>query len=42
MGGEFFELQPGERCLGFFYMGYYDETPPEGIRKPISEKTTWL
>jgi len=40
--GEFFELQPGERCLGFFYMGYYDETPAEGTRRPISEKTTWL
>ena len=40
--GEFFTLQPGERCLGFFYMGYYDQQPPESARRPVSEKTVWL
>jgi nitroreductase len=38
----FFEMQPGERCLGFFYMGYYNETPPDSVRGPIGEKTVWL
>ncbi|NAS10461.1 nitroreductase family protein [Poritiphilus flavus] len=40
--GEFFELNEGEKCLGFFYMGYTDEEIPEGVRQPIEEKTTWL
>lgn len=39
---EFLPLAPGERCLGFFYMGYYDQPLQEGIRTPIEEKTTWL
>lgn len=40
--GDFFNLAPGERCLGFFYMGYYDVMPPESSRGPISDKTQWL
>lgn len=40
--GEFFELQPGEECLGFFYMGYYDETAPEVPRNPIEDKVVWM
>jgi nitroreductase len=40
--GDFFELQPGERCLGFFYMGYFDETPPDSSRGLVSDKTTWI
>ncbi len=39
---EFFDFAQGERCLGFFYMGNYDEKLPEGFRQPIEEKTTWL
>ncbi len=39
---EFFDLQEGERCLGFFYMGYYDEEPPSVERGPIDEKVEWL
>ncbi|MCH2490390.1 MAG: nitroreductase [Flavobacteriales bacterium] len=40
---EFFEMNEGERCLGFFYLGKYDETLPDGVRKTtISEKTVWL
>ncbi len=40
--GEFLELQEGEQCLGFFYMGYYDEVPPEVSRGPIADKVVWL
>lgn len=39
---QFFELEKGERCLGFFYMGYSEEEIPEGIRGPVEDKTTWL
>ena len=40
---EFFEMQAGERCLGFFYMGKYDGDLPKGVRNTsIKEKTTWL
>ncbi len=38
----FFELQHGERCLGFFYMGYYDGELEAGTRGPVEEKTEWL
>lgn len=40
---EFFDFAPGEKCLGFFYMGNYDEELPEGFRKStIEDKTVWL
>lgn len=39
---EFFTLNEGEKCYGFFYMGNYDEPLPEGFRKPIEEKVEWL
>lgn len=40
---EFFTLAQGEKCLGFFYMGNYDEQLPKGFRKStIQEKTVWL
>ncbi len=39
---EFFDLNGGERCLGFFYLGYFDEEWNEGIRQSIAEKTVWL
>lgn len=38
----FFDLSAGERCLGFFYLGYHDQTLPEVPRGAISEKVTWL
>lgn len=39
----FFNLEEGERCLGFFYMGKYSNDLPEGIRKTtIEDKTEWL
>lgn len=39
---EFLDLNDGERCLGFFYMGHYDEEVPLVSRRPIEEKVTWL
>ncbi|MEX0312809.1 MAG: nitroreductase [Allomuricauda sp.] len=39
---EFLDLQEGEKCLGFFYMGYYDQEPPSVERKPIEDKVAWL
>mgnify|MGYP001827441919 CR=1 FL=1 len=38
---EFFDLKPGETCLGFFYMGHYDQPMEKGMRTPISDKTVW-
>ncbi len=39
---EFFELNDGERCLGFFYLGHYDGELPEVTRKPIVDKVVWM
>lgn len=40
--GEFTDLSEGEECLGFFYMGYFDEPLPEGKRNSsIDEKIVW-
>jgi nitroreductase len=39
---DFFELSPGEVCLGFFYMGYYDEEISEVVKGPWQEKVTWM
>ncbi|SHJ88631.1 nitroreductase family protein [Pseudozobellia thermophila] len=39
---EFFEMQEGEVCLGFFYMGHFDEKLPEANRTPIEDKVTWM
>ncbi len=39
---EFLGLQPGDRCLGWFYMGYYEAAPLPGKRSPISDKVDWL
>lgn len=39
----FIPMHEGERCLGFFYMGKYDERLAAGQRNTgIEEKTTWL
>jgi len=40
--GDFLGLQEGERCLGFFYMGYHTMPEIAGKRKPISDKVEWL
>lgn len=39
---QFFELEMGETCLGFFYLGNYDVPIDERIPGPISEKTVWI
>ncbi len=39
---EFVELAEGEKCLGIFYMGYYDGDIPAGVRSPVEEKLLWL
>jgi len=39
---EFFDLNEGERCLGFLFMGYFDGEVIPSARTPISEKTEWL
>ncbi|MCB0704536.1 MAG: nitroreductase [Saprospiraceae bacterium] len=36
--GEFLQLASGERCLGLFYMGYFDGQAPPVDRKPVGEK----
>ncbi len=37
------QMNDGEECLGFFYLGKYDGELPEGTRKtPIEEKVVWL
>lgn len=41
--GDFVPLEEGERCIGLFYMGRYDNPLPEGTRNTsIEEKTTWI
>ena len=39
---EFADMEKGERCLGLFYMGYYDEEIPTVERTPIEDKVIWL
>lgn len=38
---EFFEMEQGEKCLGFFYMGYYEGDLLEVTRSPIEDKVVW-
>jgi len=40
--GEFIELGEGEQCLGFLYMGHYEEEISVGDRKPVEEKVVWF
>lgn len=40
--GDFFNLNEGEKCLGFFYMGYYEGELLEASRKPIADKVVWM
>ena len=39
---DFFEMNDGEACLGFFYMGYSDEEIAKGERTPIGDKVVWM
>ena len=40
--GGFLNLSEGERCLGFFYMGYHELPELPGKRGAIEEKVEWL
>lgn len=42
--GKHLGISDNERCLGVFYMGYYDpkESTVRRKRKPLYEKVTWL
>lgn len=40
--GEFEPLAEGEKCIGFFYLGYFIHSDIVPTRKPISEKVKWL
>lgn len=39
---EFFDLNEGEKCLGFFYMGYFDGEVISSARTPIADKVEWF
>ncbi|MCG2419901.1 nitroreductase [Aequorivita sp. F47161] len=40
---KFIQMEDGEQCLGFFYLGKYDAELPEGTRKTsIETKTVWM
>jgi nitroreductase len=38
----FLKLSEGEKCLGFFYMGYYETKSPDRIPGAIADKIEWL
>ncbi|MGB3775491.1 MAG: nitroreductase [Leeuwenhoekiella sp.] len=38
----YFDLDEGEKCLGFFYMGHFDKESKEGRRDDMSAKIEWL
>ena len=39
----FLKLEEGERCLGLFYMGYFEGDLPEGRRESsILDKVEWM
>ncbi|NJB36328.1 nitroreductase [Croceivirga sp. JEA036] len=39
---EYFDFNEGEKCLGFFYMGYFEGDLQQGQRSPMKDKITWL
>lgn len=40
--GKIIDLAEGEKCLGFFFMGYVDNPIRDAKRKSLSEKVTWM
>jgi len=40
--GDLLDLRDGERCLGFFFMGYHELPDLPGTRSPIADKVTWI
>ena len=39
---DFTTMDEGEKCVGVFYMGKYDEALPEGVRQPAENKVKFL
>lgn len=39
---EFLNLNPAERCLGLFYLGWHEMPELPGKRRPVEEKTVWM
>lgn len=39
---DFLGLAEGQRCLGFFYLGYHDLPDLPGTRSPIGDKVEWV
>jgi len=39
---DFLQLGEEERCLGLFYMGYYDAEIPAGKRSGLEDKVEWI
>lgn len=39
---QFMPLAEGERCLGFLYMGYYEDPQIPGSRQPIEGRVQWM
>lgn len=39
---DFLTLAENEKCIGLFYMGYYNEEPRKANRTPIDEKVKWV
>ncbi len=42
IANDFLKLAEGERCLGFFFMGYHNLLEIEGKRTDIGEKVIWM
>jgi len=40
--GELVNLKEGETCLGFFYLGYYNDFPTNRKRGPLKDKVDWV
>ena len=38
----FFGLEPVDKLLGFFYIGYVAVPSPPALRRPIEEKSNWI
>lgn len=38
----FLHLEPNQKCVGLFFMGYYQAKEKPAVRKPIDEKLTWV
>jgi nitroreductase len=37
----FLKLEPGQRCLGLFYLGWHELPELPGKRGPVAEKVRW-